>query len=124
MNLYILPTSNMLFCVQALRDGKRVVTAHWLNDVLVQKRVAPPWMALHFPSIYGKEKPCANQVRSITPRHAKSLYIQVFNPRPAGTTIVVSNPFYQPFNPLTAKLFNLNFTHVKLCLADAIQNFK
>ena len=27
-------------------------------------------------------------------------------------------------NPLTAKLFNLNFTHLKLCLADAIHNFK
>ena len=28
------------------------------------------------------------------------------------------------FNPLTAKLFNWNFTHLKLCLADAIHNFK
>ena len=28
------------------------------------------------------------------------------------------------FNPLTAKLFNLNFHHLKLCLADAIHNFK
>ena len=27
-------------------------------------------------------------------------------------------------NPLTAKLFNWNFTHLKLCLADAIHNFK
>ena len=27
-------------------------------------------------------------------------------------------------NQLTAKLFNLNFTHLKLCLADAIHNFK
>ena len=27
-------------------------------------------------------------------------------------------------NPLTAKWFNLIFTHLKLCLADAIQNFK
>ena len=26
-------------------------------------------------------------------------------------------------NPLNAKLFNLNFTHLKLCLADAIHNF-
>ena len=27
-------------------------------------------------------------------------------------------------NPLTAKLFNLNFTHLQLCLADAIHNSK
>ena len=27
-------------------------------------------------------------------------------------------------NPLTAKLFNLNFTRLKLCFADAIHNFK
>ena len=26
--------------------------------------------------------------------------------------------------PITAKLFNLNFHHLKLCLADAIHNFK
>ena len=34
---------------------------------------------------------------------------------------------YRPplrFNPLIAKLFNLNFTHLKLSLADAIHNFK
>ena len=31
---------------------------------------------------------------------------------------------FQRFNFLTAKLFNLNFTHLKLCLADAIHNFK
>ena len=30
----------------------------------------------------------------------------------------------QRFNPLTSKLFNLNFPHLKLCLADAIHNFK
>ena len=29
------------------------------------------------------------------------------------------------FNPLSAKLFNLNiFTHLKLCFADAIHNFR
>ena len=28
------------------------------------------------------------------------------------------------FNSLAAKLFNLIFTHLKLCLADAIHNFK
>ena len=28
------------------------------------------------------------------------------------------------FNPLSAKVFNLIFTHLKLCLATAIHNFK
>ena len=28
------------------------------------------------------------------------------------------------FNPLTAKLFYMNKTHLKLCLTDAINNFK
>ena len=28
------------------------------------------------------------------------------------------------FNPLTAKLFILIYNHLKLCLADAIHNFK
>ena len=32
--------------------------------------------------------------------------------------------FLGNFNPLTAKLFNLNFHPPKLCLADAIHNFK
>ena len=33
---------------------------------------------------------------------------------------VISDNLY----PLTAKLFNLIFTRLKLCLADAIHNFK
>ena len=28
------------------------------------------------------------------------------------------------FNLLTANVFNFNFTHLKLCLADAIHNFQ
>ena len=36
--------------------------------------------------------------------------------------INVSNVY--TFNPLTAKLFNLNFHPLNLCPADAIHNFK
>ncbi|KAI0226634.1 PAX-interacting protein 1 [Lamellibrachia satsuma] len=50
----------------ALRDGKRLVTAHWLNDCLNSKKMAVPWLALHFPSPYAKEKPCGNQIICVT----------------------------------------------------------
>ncbi len=52
-------------CVhQAQRDHKRLVTAYWLNDVLLRKKMTPPWLALHYPSAYGSNKPCCNQVRT------------------------------------------------------------
>lgn len=47
---------------QALKDQRRVVTAFWLNDVLVKKKMLPPYQALHLPIIYGENKPCSNQV--------------------------------------------------------------
>ncbi|CAG0891031.1 unnamed protein product [Darwinula stevensoni] len=34
---------------RALRDGKRVVSLRWLNDVMEEKTLMPPWQALHFP---------------------------------------------------------------------------
>ena len=34
---------------QALREGKRIVTSYWLNDVVARKKVTPPWKAVHFP---------------------------------------------------------------------------
>jgi PAX-interacting protein 1 len=45
------------FICQALRDGKRLVTAYWLNDVLVKHKLSPPWMAVHFPLVFGKSVP-------------------------------------------------------------------
>lgn len=52
---------------QALRDQKRVVTAYWLNDVLVKKKMFPPCQVLHLPIIYGDKKPCNNQVNYFIP---------------------------------------------------------
>ena len=34
---------------QALREGKRLVTVYWLNDIVVKRVVLPPWKAIHFP---------------------------------------------------------------------------
>lgn len=33
----------------ARKDGKRCITASWLNDCLADKMMKPPWRALHFP---------------------------------------------------------------------------
>lgn len=56
----------LVFISQALNDHKRVVTAHWLNDVIAKGRMEPPWRAHHLPHPHVAEKlPCADQVGSI-----------------------------------------------------------
>ena len=42
-------TQDSAISAQALRDGKRLVTVFWLNDIVVKKNVLPPWKAIHFP---------------------------------------------------------------------------
>ena len=34
---------------EAVAGGRRVVTAHWLNDIITSKKLSPPWRAVHFP---------------------------------------------------------------------------
>ncbi|XP_072934281.1 uncharacterized protein Ptip [Epargyreus clarus] len=44
--------------MQALRDAKRCVTAYWLSDAMERRGVAPPWQALHLPSMHApRERP-------------------------------------------------------------------
>ncbi|XP_046580805.1 PAX-interacting protein 1-like [Haliotis rubra] len=50
----------------ALKDQKRVVTAFWLNDCLLQKKLLPPWQGLHLPQVYRDQKPCSNQIICMT----------------------------------------------------------
>ena len=50
------------FCYKALRDGKRLITAYWLNNCLLLRRMSVPSFALHFPFVFGKERPCSSQV--------------------------------------------------------------
>lgn len=38
---------------QAMHDGKRLVTAQWLSDVIVKQQMVPPWHALHLPVQFG-----------------------------------------------------------------------
>lgn len=53
--------------VQALREGKRCVSAHWLSDVVIKQQVLPPWNALHFPIPFSlNELPCSKQIISIS----------------------------------------------------------
>ncbi|XP_061694687.1 PAX-interacting protein 1 isoform X2 [Syngnathoides biaculeatus] len=57
--------SNMY--VQALREGKRCVTAHWLNTVLKRKRMVPPHRTLHLPFAFPPgAKPCSHHIISVT----------------------------------------------------------
>lgn len=53
--------------VQALREGKRCVSAHWLSDVVNKQQVLPPWHALHFPTPFSlTELPCVKQIVSFS----------------------------------------------------------
>ncbi|XP_039892881.1 PAX-interacting protein 1 isoform X1 [Simochromis diagramma] len=53
--------------VQALREGKRCVTAHWLNTVLKKKRMVPPHRTLHLPFAFPPgAKPCSQHIISVT----------------------------------------------------------
>ncbi|TKS80443.1 PAX-interacting protein 1 PAX transactivation activation domain-interacting protein [Collichthys lucidus] len=57
--------SNMY--VQALREGKRCVTAHWLNTVLKRKKMVPPHRTLHLPFAFPPgAKPCSQHILSVT----------------------------------------------------------
>nr|CAG4634647.1 EOG090X027U [Alona affinis] len=63
----ICETSRSAVAQQALRDGKRLVTAFWLNDVITKQHMSPPWHVLHFPTPYSyTEKPCQNMMASLS----------------------------------------------------------
>uniref|UniRef100_A0A3Q1DF99 PAX-interacting protein 1 n=1 Tax=Amphiprion ocellaris TaxID=80972 RepID=A0A3Q1DF99_AMPOC len=52
---------------RALREGKRCVTAHWLNTVLKRKRMVPPHRTLHLPFAFPPgSKPCSHHIISVT----------------------------------------------------------
>ena len=51
---------------QARIEGKRLVTAFWLNDTVVRKKVLPPWKAIHFPLPANFEPPCLNMILTLT----------------------------------------------------------
>eukprot|EP00093_Oithona_nana_P001783 01783.XXX_4517_412_1 [CDS] Oithona nana genome sequencing. len=51
---------------QALREGKRLVTVYWLNDIVVKRVVLPPWKAIHFPLPANFERPCENMILTLT----------------------------------------------------------
>lgn len=47
---------------QALQDNIRCVTIFWLDDVLANQRLLPPWRFYHLPVAYNHNKPCRNHV--------------------------------------------------------------
>ncbi|KPP73451.1 PAX-interacting protein 1-like, partial [Scleropages formosus] len=53
--------------LQALREGKRCVTAHWLNTILKKKKMVPPHRMLHVPFAFPPgAKPCSQHIISVT----------------------------------------------------------
>merc|ERR550532_3299686 len=59
-------TQDSAISAQALRDGKRLVTVFWLNDIVVKKVVIPPWKAIHFPLPANFDRPCENMILTLT----------------------------------------------------------
>lgn len=59
---------SVLLRLQAVKERKRCVTAHWLNTVLKKKRLVPPHRALHFPVAFPPGgRPCSQHVRLTPP---------------------------------------------------------
>ena len=57
------PHRNSNIYKMALRDEKRIVTQFWLEDVLEEEKLKPPWRAYHFPSVFERENgPLKNHV--------------------------------------------------------------
>lgn len=51
---------------QALKDNKRIITQFWLEDVLEEEKMRPPWRAYHFPALFERQNgPLKNHVTSI-----------------------------------------------------------
>ena len=49
-----------------MREGKRLVTVYWLNDIILRKKVTPPWKAVHFPLPPNFSPPCENFLLCMT----------------------------------------------------------
>lgn len=64
---------------QALQEGRRCVSIFWLEDVLCNKRLLPPWRFYHLPVAYGDTKPCRNHVCSGSSHSHNHLTKNVFS---------------------------------------------
>ncbi|XP_028393848.1 PAX-interacting protein 1-like [Dendronephthya gigantea] len=52
---------------RAIADGKRVVTCHWLNDVILNQKLIAPQTAIHLPVAFkDKFSRCRNMIISVT----------------------------------------------------------
>ncbi|XP_059490268.1 PAX-interacting protein 1-like isoform X2 [Neocloeon triangulifer] len=49
------PHQRSALATLAAREGKRLVSAFWLNDVLLKQRMLAPWQALHLPLAYNED---------------------------------------------------------------------
>ena len=75
-----------LLCLQAMKERKRCVTAHWLNTVLKKKKLVPPHRALHFPVAFPPGgKPCSQHVRLRPPPERNKRLVSFSVPPPTVT---------------------------------------
>lgn len=48
---------------KAMQEGKRCVTVFWLNEVLEERKMRPPFRLWHLPRIFpSSQAPCADKV--------------------------------------------------------------
>lgn len=62
-------TQRNVVVMRAIRDLKRCVTPHWLNDTIINKQMAPPFQLLHLPlpSIFGmKPQPVYKHIIAVS----------------------------------------------------------
>jgi hypothetical protein len=57
------PNRNSNIYKTAFKDEKRIVTQFWLEDVLEEEKMKPPWKSYHFPSLFERNNgPLKNHV--------------------------------------------------------------
>ncbi|CDQ65665.1 unnamed protein product [Oncorhynchus mykiss] len=67
MYVQVLKVISLVAVPQALREGRRCVTAHWLNTILKKKKMVPPHRTLHLPFAFPPgAKPCSQHIISVT----------------------------------------------------------
>lgn len=53
--------------LQALKDGKRCVTMHWISDIITEGRLRPPYKIWHIPKAFdGNFRPCRDHIITIS----------------------------------------------------------
>jgi len=60
------PSQNSPVVKSALSSQRRLVTAHWLNDIITAKKLRPPWRGVHFPLPAVQRTDCSDMSFTVT----------------------------------------------------------